>query len=49
MVVIEFICFGVDLREVDFVVWLVIDKVGFGKRFGYGFGYGFGLEIYEEF
>lgn len=39
---------GVTCREVDAAARRVIQKAGFGKRFGHGLGHGIGLEIHEE-
>lgn len=38
---------GVSLEEVDRKARSVIEKAGFGKRFGHGLGHGIGLDIHE--
>ena len=39
---------GVSFKAVDAVARKIIDKAGFGKKFGHGLGHGFGLQIHES-
>ena len=39
---------GVTLGEVDNAARSIIQKAGFGPKFGHGLGHGFGLEIHEN-
>jgi len=39
---------GVTLGEVDSAARSIIQKAGFGPKFGHGLGHGFGLEIHEN-
>ena len=38
---------GVAMKDVDAVARTIIEKAGYGKRFGHGLGHGIGLEIHE--
>jgi Xaa-Pro aminopeptidase len=44
---IEFLRPGVTTMQVDRIARGLIEKAGFGKRFGHGLGHGIGLEIHE--
>ena len=39
---------GVSFQAVDAVARGIIQKAGFGKKFGHGLGHGFGLQIHEH-